>query len=152
MARFSAFLMGVLFALGLGVSGMTQPQKVMGFLDLTGDWDPALAFVMGGALIVNGMAWRFLKGRGHSLFAGAFSLPQKTRIDGRLLLGAGLFGVGWGIGGLCPGPALTSLAFFSPEIIFFVVAMTFGMLIGNALRENAVSTDAAGNEALMSQK
>ncbi|CAM2007996.1 DUF6691 family protein [Acanthopleuribacter pedis] len=134
MAYVSTFFMGLLFAVGLGVSGMTRPEKVIGFLDLTGNWDPSLAFVMGGALMVNGIAWRFIKPRGRSYFGDPFSLPRSQQVDVRLIAGATLFGMGWGVGGICPGPALTSLAFFSPGVVVFVTAMTLGMVVGNAAR------------------
>lgn len=134
MARFSSFLMGLLFAVGLGLSGMTLPEKVIGFLDLTGKWDPALAFVMGGALLVNAVAWRWTQPRGRAWFGGTLSLPLKNQVDAPLLLGAALFGIGWGVGGICPGPALTSLAFLSPGLVIFVITMTVGMFVGNLLR------------------
>lgn len=137
MARFSAFLMGFVFALGLGLSGMTLPAKVIGFLDVTGDWDPALAFVMGGALVVNALAWRLTRPRGRAWFGGNLSLPLKKQVDARLLVGAALFGIGWGIGGICPGPALTSLVFLSPGMVIFVIMMTVGMFVGNLLRPAA---------------
>ncbi len=134
MARFSAFFMGLVFAIGLGLSGMTLPSKVIGFLDVTGDWDPALAFVMGGALMVNALAWRLTQPRGRAWFGGDLSLPRNKQVDARLLIGAALFGIGWGVGGICPGPALTSLVFLSPGMVIFVITMTVGMFVGNLLR------------------
>ena len=124
-----ALLSGVLFGLGLVVSGMTQPQKVIGFLDLFGNWDPSLAFVMVGAIGVHFVAYQFASSKSSPFFADAFHVPTNKDINKPLLVGAALFGVGWGLGGYCPGPAITSLVTFSPEVIGFVVAMTIGMFV-----------------------
>ncbi len=123
----AALVSGVLFGLGLGVSGMTDPSKVIGFLDLFGAWDPALAFVMGGAVVTYLAAFRLITRRTHPVFAERFSLPTRRDIDVRLLGGAALFGIGWGLGGVCPGPALTSIPTGAPGIIAFVLAMAGGM-------------------------
>lgn len=123
------FLSGLLFALGLGISGMTQPAKVVRFLDITHDWDPSLALVMGGAIGVHALAYRLVP-RLKAPFLGAhFQIPSRRDIDLPLLLGAALFGLGWGIGGFCPGPALTSLASGAPAAFTFVLAMLAGMLL-----------------------
>jgi uncharacterized membrane protein YedE/YeeE len=106
MKMLSPFVAGLLFGLGLCLGGMTQPQKVLGFLDLAGEWDPSLAFVMAGAVSVAFVAFRVLEGRERSRKAAPLALPQARAIDSRLLGGAALFGIGWGLAGFCPGPAL----------------------------------------------
>lgn len=120
---------GILFALGLIVSQMVNPAKVLNFLDIAGAWDPTLAFVMGGALLVTIPAFRIILRRPHPLFAQRFYLPAKSDIDWQLLSGAALFGIGWGIAGLCPGPALTALATGSMSVIGFVISMAAGALL-----------------------
>ena len=128
MKNVSAFGAGLVFAMGLGLSGMTQPTKVVGFLDVAGAWDPSLAFVMLGAIAVHAIFVRRSKGSSAPRFATAFSiLPPPNVIDGRLLVGAALFGVGWGIAGLCPGPALVSLVTLAPASLAFVASMLVGM-------------------------
>jgi len=122
-----AFACGVTFALGLGIGGMTQPVRVLAFLDVAGDWDPRLALVMLGAIAVYAPVYRLALRRGRPSFATAFELPTRRDIDGRLLTGAVLFGVGWGLAGLCPGPALTSLASGKPAALVFVTAMAVGI-------------------------
>lgn len=124
-----AFGCGVIFALGLGVGGMTQPARVLAFLDVTGDWDPRLALVMLGAIAVYAPAYRLALRRGHPVLAPTFDLPTRRHIDGPLVVGAVLFGIGWGLGGLCPGPALTALGGGQPASILFVVAMLVGIAI-----------------------
>ena len=120
---------GLLFGMGLAVSGMTDPQRVRGFLDLFGDWDPTLAFVMGGAVLVMAVAWRIQARMARPVFAEKFALPDRTDLDPRLLAGAALFGIGWGIAGLCPGPAVASLALSPAHALPFVAAMLVGMLL-----------------------
>ena len=126
-------LAGALFGLGLAVSGMANPEKVLGFLDVAGDWDPTLAFVMGGALLVAAPAFRLIFRRKRPVLAEEFDLPQKTAIDGRLVGGSVLFGIGWGLYGFCPGPAVVALvpalaAGLVPVFAFFV-AMLVGMVL-----------------------
>ena len=126
-------LAGALFGLGLAVSGMANPEKVLGFLDVAGDWDPTLAFVMGGALLVAAPAFRLIFRRNRPVLAEEFDLPQKTAIDGRLVGGSVLFGIGWGLYGFCPGPAVVALvpalaAGLVPVFAFFV-AMLVGMVL-----------------------
>ncbi len=128
----SAFVAGLVFAIGLGISGMTLPSKVIGFLDVMGDWDPSLAFVMGGAIAVHLTFTRWLLRRGRPLVAEAFHFPTRSDIDGRLVVGAALFGVGWGLVGYCPGPVLVSAGAGRKEAVAFVVAMTLGMLVQHA--------------------
>jgi len=120
---------GIVFGFGLALSGMLSPGKVVGFLDITGNWDPSLAFVMGGGVAVTVVTFHFLLKRPHPLFGDRFHLPTTSDIDRRLIVGAALFGVGWAIGGLCPGPAISSIAYASPKIAIFVVAMVAGILI-----------------------
>jgi uncharacterized protein len=119
-ARFVAAVSGALFAVGLALSGMTDPGKVLGFLDVAGAWDPSLAFVMGGAV---GLHFLWLR------FGSQPSATSSRNVDARLVGGAAIFGVGWGLSGYCPGPALTSLAFLRPEAIVFTVAMLAGILV-----------------------
>ncbi|MFT4978373.1 MAG: putative membrane protein YedE/YeeE [Myxococcota bacterium] len=123
----AAAVSGFVFALGLGISGMTRPDKVVGFLDLTGSWDPSLAFVMLGAIAVHFVAYRLVPRMGSPLLGGRFGIPTRRDIDLRLVAGAVLFGAGWGIGGFCPGPALVSVTGGMPTAILFVVAMLGGM-------------------------
>ena len=118
---------GTLFGLGLSISGMVNPQKVIGFLDFAGDWDPTLALVFGGALLVAIPAFRLILRRPHPVLAEEFELPTKKDVDGRLLGGAALFGVGWGLAGFCPGPAVTALASGLLPVFAFVAAMVVGM-------------------------
>lgn len=125
-----AFVAGLIFALGLGISGMTLPQKVIGFLDVTGAWDYSLAFVMGGAVVVYGLIYQITKRMERPRYAAKFHLPTSKKIDGKLLVGAALFGAGWGLGGFCPGPALVSVpAGFAGtwDILLFVLSMFVGM-------------------------
>ena len=122
-----SFLSGVVFAIGLGISGMTQPAKIIGFLDFTGNWDPSLAFVVAGAITVHAIGYRLSRSRPSPLLASTFSVPTRTDLDLRLVGGAALFGLGWGIAGFCPGPALTSLVSGHPSVMIFVVAMIAGM-------------------------
>ncbi|HSK38524.1 MAG TPA: YeeE/YedE family protein [Arenibaculum sp.] len=125
----SALASGLLFGLGLIVSGMIDPAKVLGFLDVAGAWDPTLLFVMGGAMIVAFVGYRHVLRRPAPLFAARFELPTRRDIDDRLVVGAALFGIGWGLAGFCPGPALTALAVEPAKAGVFVGAMLAGMLL-----------------------
>jgi uncharacterized membrane protein YedE/YeeE len=118
---------GFVFAVGLAISGMTQPAKVIGFLDVTGAWDGSLVFVMGGAVLVSFVLFRLIVRRPSPAHGPRFHLPTKRDIDSPLVLGAALFGIGWGLAGYCPGPAVASLAFGNAEALAFVVAMLVGM-------------------------
>jgi uncharacterized membrane protein YedE/YeeE len=129
MNRLSEFVVGLLFGLGLLLSGMTDPAKVLGFLDLFGAWDPSLAFVMGGAIAVGLFAFALAKKRSTAFLGGAMQLPTSKDIDRRLVLGGVTFGVGWGLAGFCPGPGLVSLAAGQPKAAVFVAAMVAGMLV-----------------------
>ena len=124
-----SFVAGLLFASGLALSGMTHPEKVIGFLDFFGDWDPALVFVLAGATGTMALVYRFARGLARPFMAAQFYLPSKVTLDKKLVLGSALFGIGWGLAGLCPGPALVSLPNFSPGIGLFVLSMATGMLI-----------------------
>ena len=122
----TALLSGALFGAGLAVGGMTNPRKVIGFLDVAGAWDPSLAFVMIGAIAVHFFAYRWVRGSASPLFAEEFAIPKLGRIDLKLVAGAALFGVGWGIGGYCPGPGVVSLATGRHDALVFVATMVTG--------------------------
>jgi uncharacterized membrane protein YedE/YeeE len=134
----TALLAGLVFGIGLIISGMTDPSKVIGFLDLAGRWDPSLGFVMGGAILVGLVAFRFASRREQSLLGDAMRLPRATQVDRRLLLGALAFGIGWGLAGYCPGPALASLASGGAKPLIFGAAMLAGMAIFELLQRLAV--------------
>lgn len=121
------FLSGLLFGGGLTIGGMTDPSRVRGFLDVGGDWDPTLAFVMGGALLVMTLAWRIAARMASPLFARDFALPDRSDLTARLVGGSALFGIGWGIAGLCPGPAFAALVIEPAKAAAFVGAMLLGM-------------------------
>lgn len=125
----AALASGLVFGLGLAVSGMMNPAKVIGFLDVAGDWDPTLAFVMGGALLVAVPAYRFIPRRGRPVLEGEFSLPKKKAVDAPLILGSALFGIGWGLVGFCPGPAIAALGTGLVPVFAFVAAMLAGMAL-----------------------
>ena len=127
MLNLSSLLAGLVFGLGLIVSGMANPAKVIGFLDLAGRWDPSLALVMAGAIAVGAIAFAIARTRTASLLDAPMKLPSEQRIDRRLLAGALVFGVGWGIAGFCPGPALVAIGMGSAKALVFVVAMLAGM-------------------------
>jgi uncharacterized membrane protein YedE/YeeE len=127
----TSFLSGLTFALGLGVSGMTRPLKVIGFLDFFGEWDASLAFVMVGAIAIYFVAFRLSRKMPTPLLAPDFSIPRRSDLDAKLILGAAIFGAGWGLGGFCPGPALVSLASGAAPVLVFVVAMSLGMFLHN---------------------
>lgn len=127
--RFSEFLVGLVFGWGLLLAGMTDPGKVIAFLDLAGTWDPSLAFVMGGAILVGFFAFNKAKQQGSNFFGGAMHMPTVRQIDKRLVMGAILFGVGWGLAGFCPGPAIVSVAMGEWKALVFVTAMIAGMLL-----------------------
>lgn len=124
-----ALLAGLVFGLGLWISGMTDPARVLGFLDVTGAWDPTLVFVLGGAVGVTVIAFRFVLARKRPLLDHHFALPHARPIDRALLIGSALFGIGWGITGYCPGPAISSLATATTGVLAFVLAMIAGGLL-----------------------
>lgn len=133
MNRLSEFLVGLVFGIGLLISGMTDPGKVLGFLDVAGNWDPSLAFVMGGAILVGIAGFANAQKRTSSFLGSAMHLPKSRDIDRRLLLGSLTFGAGWGLAGFCPGPALVTMGAGEPKAVLFVVAMIGGMLLFEAL-------------------
>ena len=122
------FAVGLMFGMGLMFSGMTDPSKVIGFLDLFGSWDPSLALVMGGAILVGFFAFSVAKKRTTTLLGGVLRFPTNLDIDKKLVIGSVLFGTGWGLAGFCPGPALVSMADGQPKALVFVLAMLVGML------------------------
>ena len=128
-SNLSEYLIGVLFGLGLIISGMTNPAKILAFLDIAGAWDPSLIFVMGGAVLVGLIAFYLAKNRTQSFLGGAMHIPTRRDIDRPLIIGSAMFGVGWGLAGFCPGPALVSLGSGELKALVFVVAMLGGMLL-----------------------
>lgn len=125
----SALIAGLIFGLGLTISEMVNPAKVLAFLDLFGNWDPSLAFVMGGALIVTAIGYRLVWKRERPVFASSFQVPGNRSVDTRLAIGAVLFGIGWGLVGLCPGPAIAALTFGGKPLLVFLGAMGAGMVL-----------------------
>lgn len=146
MRRIVEFLVGLLFGIGLIISGMTDPGKVIGFLDLAGNWDPSLAFVMGGAILVGMIAFGIAKRRTTTFFGGALNLSTSQHIDRRLVGGGLAFGAGWGLAGFCPGPAIVALGAGHAEAAVFVVAMLAGMLVFEFAerRSAAMASQSAG--------
>jgi len=130
---FSALAAGVIFGVGLALSQMVNPNKVINFLDITGEWDPSLIFVLGGAVLTTTIAYRFIFSRSKPVFADDFQLPTLLQIDRQLFIGAVLFGVGWGVIGYCPGPAVASLGFGLEEPLIVVISMLAGMLFYRAI-------------------
>jgi uncharacterized protein len=144
----AALACGLVFGLGLAISGMMNPAKVIGFLDVAGDWDPTLAFVMGGALLVAIPAYRVILKQRHPVLSGSFSLPTAEKLDSTLIWGSSLFGVGWGLVGFCPGPAVAAIVTGLPAVLGFVAAMIAGMalyawLSGEHTRRKSSSGDTA---------
>jgi uncharacterized protein len=134
-ALLTSFVSGLVFAIGLGISGMTRPIKVIGFLDFFGTWDASLAFVMLGAIAVYFVAYRVVAKMPSPVLAPKFALPTRSDLDAKLILGAAIFGAGWGLGGFCPGPALTSLASGTRPVFIFVIAMGLGMYLHTWITE-----------------
>lgn len=132
MHRLSSLLCGLLFGAGLALSGMTDPAKVLGFLDVAGQWDPALIFVMGGAVCVTVIAFRFVLRLPQPCLVERFHLPGSQRVDAKLLAGAAIFGIGWGLAGYCPGPALVALGYLQWQPLLLVVGMLLGGWLAGA--------------------
>lgn len=124
-----ALAAGALFSLGLGLGGMTDPNKVLGFLDILGNWDPSLVFVMGGAIAVFAPVFRWLSPRKASLFGDVLQLPTRSVVDARLLIGAAMFGAGWGLAGYCPGPALVGTMTLGRDVLVLTASMLIGMAV-----------------------
>ncbi len=143
----SAFAVGLLFGLGLLVSGMADPAKVLAFLDVTGRWDPSLAFVMAGAIVVSTTGYLVARRRGRPLLASRLEIPTRRDLDPRLIAGAAVFGIGWGLAGLCPGPALTLLTVAPAQAMTFVVAMVAGMLLFRLVPSAAAKPAVQGADA-----
>ena len=128
-----SFGVGLIFSIGLGISGMTQPQKVIGFLDLFGKWDPSLMFVMVGAIAVHFILYKIIRKRPSPIFTSTWNVPSKKEITPALVIGSVIFGFGWGLAGFCPGPAITSVATLEKTPLVFVISMLIGMVLFNAL-------------------
>lgn len=140
MKLLSALLCGTLFGVGLALSGMTDPAKAIGFLDLFGDWDPTLGFVMAGALMISLPFFQLGLGRFEGpMFGDVFRIPDRTDIDPQLITGAALFGTGWGLVGLCPGPVISSFAYLNEDVVFFGIAMIAGMFIADVVAQRLAS-------------
>jgi hypothetical protein len=133
MAKLAVLIAGLLFGAGLAVSGMVNPMKVLNFMDLFGRWDATLLLVMGAALVVTFLGYRLVFARGKPLYADAFALPPPAPVDAKLVGGAALFGLGWGLSGFCPGPAVASLVFGRLESFIFVIAMAAGIIASRIL-------------------
>jgi uncharacterized membrane protein YedE/YeeE len=129
-----SLLAGVIFGAGLTLSDMVNPTRVLNFLDVAGSWDPTLIFVMAGGLAVTTVGYRLIFRRGSPVFGDKFNMPTRRQIDLPLVGGAALFGVGWGLAGICPGPALADLVTLEPKVLVFVAAMLVGMIVANAWR------------------
>jgi uncharacterized membrane protein YedE/YeeE len=141
MGLIVSLIAGLLFGVGLAVSGMADPAKVQNFLDLFGSWDPSLAFVMAGAVLTTFVGYRWALRRPAPLLEGSFALPKSSDVDKGLLLGAAVFGIGWGLAGFCPGPAVVSVPLLAPGTVVFVVAMLAGIAAGGALRRGAAKPE-----------
>ena len=135
--------LGLLFGIGLVISGMSDPAKVLNFLDLAGSWDPSLAFVMGGAVIVTFIGYRLVFRRDRPITGDSFHLPTRKDVDARILTGPAIFGIGWGLGGFCPGPALTAIGLAAPGTLIFVPAMFAGMWIARTLADSSAAPQTA---------
>lgn len=128
-SKIFSFLSGLIFGIGLTVAGMVNPAKVIAFLNILGNWDPSLVFVMVGAIIISAPFFYILKNKKKPLFNSSFQIPSRTNIDQNLIIGSSLFGIGWGMVGLCPGPAVASIALFQPLSILFVIAVMSGFYL-----------------------
>ncbi|MGQ2906298.1 MAG: DUF6691 family protein [Neoaquamicrobium sediminum] len=131
--------LGFLFGAGLVVSGMSDPAKVLNFLDLFGTWDPSLAFVMGGAVLVTFLGYRLVLARGQPIVGRQFHLPTRSDVDARIIAGPAIFGIGWGLGGFCPGPALTALGLGATGTLAFIPAMILGMWAARLLADGTAA-------------
>ena len=134
MPNIFSLISGVLFGFGLAISSMINPAKIVGFLDITGNWDPSLAFVMGGAVFVTAVTFRVVLNRPAPMFTNKFELPSKVDLDGKLIFGAAIFGIGWAVSGLCPGPAISSIIFLDENLLIFISTLLLGSFIGKKWR------------------
>jgi uncharacterized membrane protein YedE/YeeE len=134
MPNIFSLISGLLFGLGLAISNMINPAKIVGFLDITGNWDPSLAFVMGGAVFMTAITFRLILKRPTPIFTNTFELSSKVDLDIKLILGAAIFGIGWAVSGLCPGPAISSIIFLDENLLIFVCTLFLGSLIGKKWR------------------
>jgi len=128
-SKIVSFISGIIFGVGLSVSNMINPEKVLGFLDLFGSWDPSLIFVMMGAIIISAPVFFLFRSKNKPLFADNFTIPTLKSIDRNLIIGSSIFGIGWGMGGFCPGPAISSLALLNTYSLFFVLSLLGGFLL-----------------------
>jgi hypothetical protein len=145
MRLFISFVIGLVFGIGLYVSGMTQPSKVLCFLDIFGDWDPSLAFVMTGAVAIGLVAFSFARRRSRTFLGDELRLPRITEIDAPLVVGSLIFGIGWGLSGICPGPGIVDVGFLDWRALVFVVSMAAGMMMERLI------VDAPGAKSLVSK-
>ena len=148
MRVLTAFAIGLLFGLGIAISGMANPAKVLNFFDVAGAWDPSLAFVMGGALVVTFIGYRLVLARPRPVLDQRFHLPENRRLDRRLLAGAAIFGIGWGIAGFCPGGALPALGTGRPEVMIFVGALVVGILATRLASRGSTAPTATGGRRM----
>ncbi len=135
MKTAAGYVAGLIFGLGLAISGMTDPARVLGFLDVAGDWDPTLMFVLGAAVVTTFIGYRLVLKRSAPLLSGVFQLPTKRELDGKLLGGAALFGIGWGLSGYCPGPAIASIGGLSLPLAAMLVTMVLGWFAAQRLTQ-----------------
>lgn len=143
----AALVAGTVFGVGLAVAQMTDPRKVLGFLDLAGAWDPSLLFVLGGAVVLSALGYRFVLRRRAPVFGARFFLPLNNAVDSPLLLGSALFGAGWGLVGYCPGPAIASVGFLNAEALWFLPAMLGGAALARWWQRQSASRSLIGSEA-----
>ncbi|NDD48838.1 MAG: YeeE/YedE family protein [Alphaproteobacteria bacterium] len=136
-----ASISGLIFGFGLALAGMLNPSKVQGFLNIFGVWDPSLAFVMGGGIIVNAIGYYFVLKRDKPLFAEKFALPTTKNIDKNLLIGSAVFGIGWGLAGLCPGPVISNVLLQPQDALIFLIIMIFGLFLGRRVRIDNTDTE-----------
>ena len=134
MTKLSSLISGIIFGLGLTISGMLNPSKVLGFLNIFEDWDPSLMFVMVGAILIFSPLHFIFKKKSKPIFAKVFTFPSKKDIDKNLIIGASLFGAGWGMVGLCPGPAISAISFLNTDVYLFVLFMFFGFYLSNLFK------------------
>ncbi len=136
-----ASISGLIFGFGLALAGMLNPSKVQGFLDIFGVWDPSLAFVMGGGIMVNAIGYYFVLKRDKPLFAEKFAIPTTKRIDKNLLIGSVIFGIGWGLAGLCPGPVISNVLLQPQDALIFLIIMIFGLYLGRRVRNQNTNSE-----------